>query len=114
MSGAQIVFGIARRVPPLNTPNLPSNTRNVSGSTKQMPHTTIENILIHESNLLTTFYNMTSRPSGHNFEPFLPAAPRFETRLPLARLVEAEIVSPYRGILINVGMGNSTMPFIQP
>ena len=30
----------------------------------------------------------------------------------LARLVEAEIVSPYHGILINTGMGNLTMPLI--
>ena len=30
----------------------------------------------------------------------------------LTRLVEAEIVSPYRGILINTGMGNLTMPLI--
>ena len=28
----------------------------------------------------------------------------------LARLVEAEIVSPYYGILINTGVGNPTMP----
>ena len=57
---------------------------------------------------------MTSRPSGHNFEPFLPVAPRFETRLPLARLVEAEIVSPYYGILINTGVGNPIVSFTQP
>ena len=30
----------------------------------------------------------------------------------LARLVEAEIVSPYRGILINTGVGNQTAPSI--
>ena len=30
----------------------------------------------------------------------------------LTRLVEAEIVSPYHGILINTGMGNPTMPSI--
>ena len=28
---------------------------------------------------------------------------------PLARLVEAEIVSPYHGILINMGMGSPTV-----
>ena len=30
----------------------------------------------------------------------------------LARLVKAEIVSPYPGILINTGVGNPTAPFI--
>ena len=35
-------------------------------------------------------------------------------RLLLARLVEAEIVSPYCGILINAGMGNPTAPFARP
>ena len=30
----------------------------------------------------------------------------------LARLVEAEIVSPYSGILINTGVGNRTVPLI--
>ena len=30
----------------------------------------------------------------------------------LTRLVKAEIVSPYHGILINTGMGNPTVPSI--
>ena len=30
----------------------------------------------------------------------------------LTRLVEAEIVSPYHGILINTGVGNPTVPSI--
>ena len=57
---------------------------------------------------------MTSRLLGHYFEPFLSAVPRFEMQFPLARLVKAEIVSPYCGILINTGVGNPTMPFAQP
>ena len=44
----------------------------------------------------------------------MSVAPRFETRLPLARLVEAEIVSLYCRILINTGLGNPTVPFTQP
>ena len=44
--------------------------------------------------------------AGHYFEPFSSAVPRFEMRFPLARLVKAEIVSPYYGILINTGMGS--------
>ena len=55
MSDAQIVFGIARRVPPPDTPKQPSNTANVSGSAKQVPHTLVESIIFHEFNLLTTF-----------------------------------------------------------
>ena len=31
----------------------------------------------------------------------------------LTRLVEAEIVSPYHGILINTGVGNPTAPSIR-
>ena len=54
-STCSIVFGIARRVPPPNTPKLPSNTENVSDSAKQIPHTTAESIIFHESNTLTTF-----------------------------------------------------------
>ena len=53
-----------------------------------------------------------SRLSGHNFEPF--SAPRFETLFSLARLVKAEIMSPYYGIPINTGVGNPTAPFTQP
>ena len=55
MSGAQIVFGIARRVPPLNTPKQLSNTENVSDSVKQTPHISLESIIFNESDPLTTF-----------------------------------------------------------
>ena len=51
---------------------------------------------------------MTSRLRGHYFEPFSSAVPRFEMRFLLARLVKAEIVSPYCGILINMGVGVKT------
>ena len=75
-------------------------------------HNHKENIyILREFHPLTAFCNVTLRPFGHNFELFVP---RFKTRLLLARLVEAEIVSPYCGILINAGMGNPTVPFIQP
>ena len=53
---------------------------------------------------------MTSHLPGHYFEPFLSAVLRSEMRLPLARLVKAEIVSPYRGILINTDVGNPLVP----
>ena len=55
VSGAQIVFGIARRVPFPNIPKQPSNPKNVSDSAKQVPHTTAESIIFHEPNPLTTF-----------------------------------------------------------
>ena len=57
---------------------------------------------------------MTSHLFGHYIEPFLSAVPRFEMRFPLARLVKVEIVSPYRGVLINMGVGNPIVPFAQP
>ena len=34
----------------------------------------------------------------------------FQDAVLLARLVEAEIMSPYYGILINTGVGNPTVP----
>ena len=36
----------------------------------------------------------------------------FSEAVSLARLVKAEIVSPYCGILINTGVGNPTAPLI--
>ena len=45
------------------------------------------------------------------FEPFLLFHLRaFSEAVSLAHLVEAEIVSPYSGILINTGVGNPTEP----
>ena len=115
MSGAQIVFGIARRV------LLSEYSKIVFGRNEHVricntstTHTVIESIIFHESHPLTTFRKMTSRLPGHYFEPFSSAVPRFEMRFPLARLFKAEIVSPYCGILINMGMGNQSVPFAQP
>ena len=36
----------------------------------------------------------------------------FHEAVLLARLVEAEIISPYHEILINTGVGNPTVPLI--
>ena len=36
----------------------------------------------------------------------------FREAVSLARLVKAEIVAPYSGILINTGMGNPTVPVV--
>ena len=85
----------------------------MSGSATQVPHTTTESIIFHESNPLTTFCKVTSRLPGHYFEPFSSVVPRFEMQFSLARLVKEEIVSPYCGILINVGVYNPTVPFAQ-
>ena len=41
----------------------------------------------------------------------LPHLSMFSEAVSLARLVEAEIVSSYSGILINTGVGNPTVPF---
>ena len=115
MSSAQIVFGIASRVP------LSEYYKIVFGRNEcvriyntSTTHTTTESIIFYESNPLTTFGKVTSRLPGHYFEPFSSVVPCFETRSLLVRLVEAEFVSPYWGILINAGMGNPTVPFAQP
>ena len=47
------------------------------------------------------------------FESFsLSHLSAFSEAVSLARLVEAEIVSPYSGILINTGVGNPTVSLI--
>ena len=82
--------------------------------------------LMHSThNRRENIYIFTRVPSADNFlqhditfdrsyfqTAFMFDAPLPETQLPLARLVKAEIVSPYRGILINTGMGNPTVPSI--
>ena len=54
---------------------------------------------------------------GQNYEPptdliklAYPPSVAFSKAVSLARLVKAEIVSPYSGILINTGVGNPTAP----
>ena len=115
VSGAQIVFGIARRFPPPNTPKQPSNTKNMSGFAKKVPHTTAENIIVHESNLLTTFCSVT--PRHHPViisNRFSACRFIFQDVVLLARLVKAEIMSPYYGTLINTSVGNPTVPSARP
>ena len=47
------------------------------------------------------------------FEPFFSTCHRTYREAVLSvRLVKVEIVSPYREILINTGMGNPTVPSI--
>ena len=87
----------------------------VSGPVTHTTHNRRENIFLHEFHPLTAFWQRDITPDRSQFRTaFVFDAPRPETRLPLARPVKAEIVSPYRGVLINVGMGNPTVPFIQP
>ena len=45
---------------------------------------------------------------------FGPPASRFNTQLQSTRLVKAEIMSPYCGILINTSFGNITVLFARP
>ena len=112
-SGARIVFAIARRVPPPNTPQKFLNTRIVSGSAKQIPHTTVETIISHKSNLLTNFIVRHHAMARSLFKPFFSTSYCTSCEAVfLARLVEAEIVSPYHGILINTVVGNPTAPSI--
>ena len=82
----------------------------MSGSATQVSHTAVESIIFHESNLLTTFCNRTSRPCLVIISNrFLPAAPRFGAWFSLTRLVKAEIVSPNCGLFINTSVGNPTV-----
>ena len=112
MSGAQIVFGIARRVP------LSEYSKIVFGQNEHVricnistTHTTAESIIFHESNLLTTFRSVTSRRHPVIISNRLLACRSiFRDAVSLARLVKAEIVSPYCGILIDTGVGNPTVP----
>ena len=56
---------------------------------------------------------MTSRHGPVIFEPFFSTSlGAHHEAVSLARLVEAKIVSPYHGILINMGVGNPTAPSI--
>ena len=89
-----IVFGIARRVPPPNTPWKILNTRIVSGSAKQVPHTTVERIFTQIQSA-DVFRGVTS----HHGQAFirivlLSHLSVFSEAVCLARLVEAEIVLP--------------------
>ena len=84
----------------------------MSDSTKQIPHTTVESTISHKSNLLTTFHNVTTRHSPVIIRTvFLNQHCTYREAVFLTRLVEAEIVSPYHGILINTGVGNPTVLF---
>ena len=70
-------------------------------------------MIFHKCNLLTTFpddvtcyydrihYSTSFHTTSYN--AYLEA-------VSVTRLVKAEIVSPYYGILINMGMGNITVP----
>ena len=72
-------------------------------------------MIFHKCNLLTTFSDDVIR-----YYDRIHDSNRFHTTsynayyeaVSVTRLVKAEIVSPYYGILINTGMGNLTMPLI--
>ena len=56
-------------------------------------------------------HDITSRPGDYS-NRFLSLAPHIMRGSFLTRLVKAEIMSPYYGILINTGVGNPTAPSI--
>ena len=59
---------------------------------------------------LTVFAGETLRLASLLFRiTFQSPVLRFETQPPMTRLVKIEIVSSYRGIFINTGMGNPTV-----
>ena len=76
--------------------------------------------LVHacNSHMYTWTQKHTRHPnacmSEHTTEhtPFLSCPSVFRGAVSLARLVKAEIVSPYHRILINMGLGNTTTPSI--
>ena len=111
MSGAQIVFGIARRV------LLSEYSKVVFGRKERVW------LCKTSSTRNRREYNITRVQSADNFcsvtprhhpviisNHFLACRSMFRDAVLLARLVEAEIVSPYCGILINTGVGNPTIP----
>ena len=91
LSTSKIVFGQIDRVQTCNTH-------------RTKPQREYNNTQVQSAD---NFSNVTSRPSGHHFEPFF--APHFETQLSLARLIKVEIVSPYYGIFISTSVGNPTV-----
>ena len=81
----------------------------MSGSTKQIPHTTVESIIFHKSNLLTAFGSVTLRHGPVIIQTVFHNQPLHVMRGGfLGTFVKAEIVSPYSRILINTGVGNPT------
>ena len=70
-------------------------------------------MVFHKCNLLTTFPDDVTR-----YYDRIHYSNRFHTTsynayhevVSVTRLAKAEIVSPYYGILINIGMGNLTVP----
>ena len=94
----------------------PPNTNIVSGSVEQLPHTTAKGIILNQKTWYVStdsFASETSRLATSLSQIiFQPSILRFETHPLVTRLVKAEIVSPYHGILINTGLGNPTVPSI--
>ena len=83
----------------------------MSGSAKQIPHTTVESIIFHKSNLLIAFYSMMSHHGPVIIRTvFITCRRTYREVVLSARLVEAEIVSPHCRILINTGAGNPIVP----
>ena len=108
MSGAQIVFGIARRAP-LSEYFRIVFIRNDSDRTCNTSTTAVEYSILRVQSA-DNFYNVTSRSPGYLFRTVsYPTIPRFKAWSLLARPVEAEIVSPYCRILINTSVGNPTV-----
>ena len=72
-------------------------------------------MIFHKCNLLTTFSGDVTRYYDRiHYSNRLPTTSynAYHEAVAVTRLVKAEIVSPYHGILINTGMDNPTMPSI--
>ena len=89
------------------------NTRILSSSAKEIPHTTVRRIIYTQVQSADVFRGVTSPTAKLLLESFLLYhLSAFSEAVSFARLVEAEIVSPYSGILINTDVGNPTAPLI--
>ena len=66
-SGAHMVFGIARRVPPPNNPQKIVNTRIVSDSAKYIPRSTVERRICTQVQSADVFGGVTS----HHYQAFI-------------------------------------------
>ena len=70
-------------------------------------------MIFHKCNLLTTFSDdVTGYYDRIHYSNRFPTTSynAYYEAVSVTRLVKAEIVSPYYGILINTGMGNLTTP----
>ena len=84
------------------------------GSATQVAYTPTEGIIIYKSNPLATFYNMTSCPSGHYFEPFFRMPPHVSRSGCHWHVLSNQRSCPLiKGFFIDTDVGNPTVFRVQ-